>query len=516
MFLVRIYRSDRLPPGRQALAGEIGHLRDQASWHTHESQQCQLVWCNGAGQSPVVAIDRDGSWFLVSGTPSEEGVGLLDHQAALSAHLNVVREGRLPEYSDFEGLFALAAYCASQRELTVVTDRSGMVPVYVSEDAGGLWVSSSPLAIACVRPVKLNRRALACLVQASYCLRDLSLFEEVKRIEPGIELRYDGKQLSQTRWWRPHTKPIKFGTVPEFAERIADELAASLATRWSGAGKVLTSLTDGLDSRCVCALISKAGVPTTYFTGADDTPEREIAGAKCVATKLGLDWFCHREVLTPDEYRSVISQSALLSDGESQPFRATSLWSYALGGDGTAILWGLGGEIWRDYWSKHERARLLLKGSDEIERLVNYRVHGCGLAESSFAPDFRVDMRRCVVDLFRKTYDDLPGSDPRDRLDMLYIMERVRRWASVHLMTSSWWTVAGLPLLGQKMIDYSYRLPRRDKRSSELSAGSSGIAAVRPLRCPTTRATSPVQSRKPGSGGGCARSSWICNIWLPS
>lgn len=467
VFVVRMQCAAERRPNSEGITDPIRHLRPDGVWHAHDAVGCQLAWCTGRGLSPIVAMVDEFSWCLAYGTPSRPGGGLLNEdELRILATDTLACEGSSP-LLDCEGLFAFVIFDGRRPEITVLTDRSGMIPVYLSEDSGGVWLSSSPLAIACLRPVTLCSETLACLTTAGYCLRDLSLFEEVRRIGPGSQVRYNGERTTRTTWWTPGADPLKFTNVADLAMEIASSQKALLARRLSSSDRVLASLTAGLDSRCACALIRDIPAPITFFT-AEGGASWEVPGAEAVASSLGLSWFCHYDSPSHEDLRSVTLQSAILSDGENQPFRGTSHWSFSLGASGTTILWGLGGEVWRDYWSKQEKVALLLRGTDAIERLVRYRMRGSGVPEEAFAPEFRIGMRRHVLDLLRKTFGEMPYSDPRDKLDALYIMERVRRWASVHMMTSGWWALPELPLLGQRILDIAYRLPRELKRSSEL------------------------------------------------
>ncbi len=493
MFLIRIDHTPQLPesighlPTGPSLGEQVRHLRQDARWQEVATAGCRLVWCTGPGTSPVVSAGGDGSWFLSFGTPSAPSQGIITRPDHHEEAQNFFVQGQFPDHHQLEGTFVLAGYHHRTRTLRLITDRSGVAPLYVHQDGEGLWVSSSALAIACVTTVKVSPEGLACILGNEFPLRHWSLFDGVERIGPGAEITYRNGQMAKRDWWRPDGIPLSSPSIEGLAEDIATRIPPALNDRYRGRRQMNCSLTAGLDSRCMAALLARSGVPASFFTY-DSGPAWEAEISEKLAAVLGSGWALLREDLSLARYRTVTEQSALLGDGENQPFRGTSYWSSATGGPGRTILWGFGGEIWRDYWSKHEQAAFLLRGSDVIERLVRNRTYGCGLADDDLNPAFRAGMRRFVTEQYRLSFAEMPADGKLDRLDMLYITERVRRWASVHLNTSGWWAVTDAPLMSQHLLQLAFRLPRSIKKSSEL------------MRSVIYKA-SPAASRLPHNGG---------------
>ena len=450
--------------------------------------------------TPRLVGDADGDWLLVYGTPSRNGSSLMPTPAELQRWHADVRQQGIAALVDCEGVFALVAYDKNRHELAVLTDRSGMIPVYLSQDAEGLWIGSSATSLACLRTTTLSAVALASVIVAGHCLRDSSLFCEIQRVGPGEELRYDGQRLKRRRWWTPPAERIRCSSVRELAEEVLNERITSLRQRLSLPARVISTLTAGQDSRLDLHLGTKLDLPASYITWASGNAA-EAPTAQAVAERLGLAWKLEPvPERSTANWRSLIVQSAVLSDGETQPFRGTTHWASSVGGGDSLILWGLGGEILRDYWSGHERIAWLLKGSSRMERLVNHRCETADLPPDLFDPRFLVDAKRRVIELFAQSDAELPQVAPRDRLDMLYIMERMRRWASLHLMTASWWCISEFPFVGQKMLDLAYALPQSIKRSSNLLRWMTWLANPEAAQVPINEgyAACPREMRSAG------------------
>ena len=464
MFVVRVERGPLAE--RSDLGSQLAHLREGASWHEQRDPHCHLAWCSGGALVPVVSVGAAGDWLLAFGTVCRGASTLALNAEQLDAwREHTERDGEIP-LGDVDGLYVVLYWDASQRRLASAVDPWGMAPLYVAEDARGAWLSSSATAIGCLRPVRLSPRSLAVTTTAGKCLGDLSLFDDVRRVDAGTRLFFDANGPHESRWWQPSGEPLQSGDLAETAEKVVAEQAAYLQHRLAGTSAPLVTLTGGMDSRLVCALAHRSGCAARFVTfGRADSSDAVVA--RQVAGALDLRWeFIEESPLSIDDWRALVRSTALLSDGEVHPLRGVNRWTQALAEAQPTVLWGLGGECFRDYWSKHERARLLLRGGSRLERLVNYRFTGDGLPERIWSPEFREDGRRGVIDVLAERERRLPHADPLDRLDGLYITERLRRWASVVIFSTTWSATPELPLFSRRLLDLAFRLPRAAKRDA--------------------------------------------------
>lgn len=369
--------------------------------------------------------------------------------------------------ADCEGLYNFLYFQPSANALYVLTDRTGFIPLYQTTHDGVSWFSTSATALACLRPTRIDVMAWQCVNVAGYLLRDLSLFEGIRRVGYGVMQTLTPAKCSTDHWWRPQAQTMP-GTARDIAEQYAQDQVATLGGRLRTAAPLYGTLTDGLDSRCALALLRKTLPVTKYFTGASGDSQ-DVDGARRLAATLGLHWDVLDDAYDdPAAFRAVLLESALTADGEQHPFSTSALWAQRLIAPGAVVLWGIGGELLRDYWSAHERARWLLAGRTRIARLVRYRMSGSFLPLAALEPTIAVDARQNVTALLEASEQAFAGFDPFDRLEALYHTERVRRWGGTLIWKTARYVIPELPLYGQRVAERVYQLPRAARRGGTL------------------------------------------------
>lgn len=465
MFLVRYNHDAQRPIDVSALQASIRHLRFSGTWTSHHAPGFGYVACHHTGMRPLLATTEGGDALVGWGTPTRGTTGIFEARTAIRTWLSAAAARDVSVLGDCEGLYTFVHRDATRHKLDVLCDRSGMVGTYYAADEDGIWVSSSALAIACVHPTRLSRDCWACLTVVGYPLRDLSLFDGIRRIMPGELVTCDGAGVHVSRWWspplgRPATEPPR-----ELAKRFVDEQLITLRTRFGDAERVICTLTGGLDTRSLVALVHPLDLPVKYFTGESENPS-DIDLARGIVDKLKLDWEYHPVGKTsPEEWRELFTQVGYLTDGEKQPLSFLSRWSVDLANERHVMLWGIGGEVYKDHWSKHEPAAFLLKGKDQYERLINWRTGDGHIPYEAFEPAFRAEARERVLALLYADDREMQGVERLSRLDLLYAIERVRRWAALHMFSSGWWVIPDIPMVRQNTFDLIYRL-KRDARTA--------------------------------------------------
>ncbi len=460
MFVARMLKDPNGIVDVEVWSAALAHLRTHASWHqwkapgTAAGQLCNTESRFSSDNTRALAIL--GSPHSATNNQEPTATWSEDSTRLLPSDIR-----------EWEGLFSVIGIDSAKHTLVAMTDRTGMWPVYYSEDDTGLWVSSSSIAIGCLRAVSFDHDALACLQAAGYLLDDRTLFREVKRLDEGTELTYSDGRLSIERWWQPQM-PKQSSTVRAEAEAFVESAISNLNKRLGDSPKILCTLTAGLDSRCILSLVRKAKLRATYFTSITGAPI-EVTLARVLTEKLGLDWF---EFTPPqldiDRYREITSMSTLLCDGSNHPFRGTTYWAAALAEQNAPTVWGIGGEVWRDYWSKQEKAKLILKGSTPLERLIRHRMAGTPFPPGMLAEDHAGNARARAMEILTPPFERFSDRSTLDRLEAMYLTQRIRIWASVHLNSVAWWTPAEVPFLGQKLIEHAYALPFSVRKGGEL------------------------------------------------
>lgn len=212
-------------------------------------------------------------------------------------------------------------------------DPFGQRPLYYTGDgrtATSVWALESPA---------LDPQAVrAALIGALPPHR--SLFQGIHRVPPGHELR---PGPSVTRWWEPPAR------VPEMAPEVAvAELRHRLRSalgRLAAGSRVACSLSGGLDSSGIVALLAEEGRAVTAWSLADDfESDGEMSRAREVAARFRAE---HRVVEVSEEE---------LPDHVPEAVRACE-----------DLLWN-GGAVARHRFFRAVREEVLLSGvgADEV------------------------------------------------------------------------------------------------------------------------------------------------------
>lgn len=202
-------------------------------------------------------------------------------------------------FARFNGIFALALWDNTKRELLLVRDRAGIKPLYYHFEAGKLVFSSEIKGILeHGMPRMLDREAFDHYLRILYVPAPLTLFAGIKKLEPGMILRCKDGAISQTSF------------LTELAHELGAISNAGLRDVIDGAvRRQLVSdrplgiyLSGGLDSNIILDSASRirSGVDTFsvgFRLGEEENPEKynaDVTLAKRSAVHYGSK---HHEVL---------------------------------------------------------------------------------------------------------------------------------------------------------------------------------------------------------------------------
>jgi asparagine synthase (glutamine-hydrolysing) len=165
------------------------------------------------------------------------------------------------------GMFALAIWDARRRRLLLARDRFGIKPLYVVEAPWGLAFASElkALVAAGLTSRSLDWGALDAYFQLGYIPAPLSVFGDVRKLEPGFTLTWEqGKGATRRRYWdlpkerRPTPRDVEERVVAWLDESVRAHLVSDVP--------VAAFLSGGLDSSAVVASMALAGEVPHAFT----------------------------------------------------------------------------------------------------------------------------------------------------------------------------------------------------------------------------------------------------------
>jgi asparagine synthase (glutamine-hydrolysing) len=219
------------------------------------------------------------------------------------------------------GMFAVAIWDGRASRLVLARDRFGIKPLFYWETPdGGLAFASELKALMALPgfPMEIDMRGLESLLAFNSIPRPLTIFEGVRKLEPGHLLSWspdgDGVEV------RPYARP-----APEPVERLRRERAGELATELRGRLRdsvrahliadvpVGVLLSGGVDSATLAALAAQESGERvrTFSIGFRERSFDELERARLVARRYDTD---HHELIVEPDVAELLTRLAEVFD----------------------------------------------------------------------------------------------------------------------------------------------------------------------------------------------------------
>ncbi len=229
----------------------------------------------------------------------------------------------------FNGMFAVAVWDARDQRLTLVTDRFAEKPLFFHEAARGIMFASDVRALRCTDAglgIPDPRAIDRFLALGAMPALPATFFSDLRRLPPAHLARWtraDGLELR--RWWEP--KIIDVPREPgAAASRLRDLIRESVALRLRSDVPVGTSLSGGVDSSFIAAVVSELAPDHDRhaFTATFPGFERdEWSYAAAVAKVAGVT--LHHAVRP--ELEQLLDDLPALVAAQEEPFGSTSIYA---------------------------------------------------------------------------------------------------------------------------------------------------------------------------------------------
>ena len=253
--------------------------------------------------------------------------------------------------SKLNGMFCIAVWDRSKRQLCLVRDRLGIKTIYYAEHNGILYFASEMKALLAANPAlggDLDREAIQDYLTFMYVRGERTPFNRIRKLLPGHKMVVDRNGLTVSRWWNlaEHSRPDDGRSLEDAAEQMWSLLDDSIRMRMRSDIPVGAFLSGGLDSSAVSYLAAKhVGRPLkTFCVGFEGAVFDETGFAREVADLIGADH--HETVVSPKDALDLLpeliwhldepnSDSAIVPTYLVSKFAAETL---------KVILTGLGGD----------------------------------------------------------------------------------------------------------------------------------------------------------------------------
>ncbi|HEU4556408.1 MAG TPA: asparagine synthase (glutamine-hydrolyzing) [Longimicrobium sp.] len=364
------------------VATGLGHRRLSIIDLSDEGRQPMTVACPRCGAHGLdeLALTYNGEIYNYRELRRElEGRGHVFHSGTDSeVLLHLYAEAGAEMLPRLNGIFAFAirdGRAAGRPEgvapgdLFVARDALGVKPLYHAEIPRGFLFGSEIKSL--VRCAELPREVDAVAVHHTlaylWAPAPRTALRAVKKLPPGCALRVrQGRVLREWRWYElPYGREPLAGSFDELAERVRDEVRASVERQLVADVEVGAFLSGGLDSSAVVAMMKAARpgeTPTCYSIGfaegedADGSPA-DLPYARRVADHLGVR--LHEIRVRPDMINELERMLWHLDEPQADPAPINALLiSEQARRDGIKVLLsGAGGDDIFSGYRRHQALR---------------------------------------------------------------------------------------------------------------------------------------------------------------
>ena len=215
-----------------------------------------------------------------------------------------------------QGMFGLAIWDSSKRELFLARDRLGIKPLYYAELPGGFLFGSEIKALLEHPALRadLDEEAFFHYLTFVCTPAPLTMFKGVKKLAPGARMvvRADGSTHRET-WWTPMSpdaeREVAGMNEARMEERLLELLRASIEKRMMADVPFGVFLSGGVDSSTNVALMSELiDDPVRTFSVAfkDHEKYNELRFARQIAERFKTDH--HEVVIDWDDLESFLPE----------------------------------------------------------------------------------------------------------------------------------------------------------------------------------------------------------------
>jgi asparagine synthase (glutamine-hydrolysing) len=223
------------------------------------------------------------------------------------------------------GMFAFVIWDDNKKELFGARDRFGIKPFcYYIDDQSFVWGSEIKAIKASSNINKtINLNAVDSYFSYGYIMKDLSIYNEIKKIEAAhyfIFNPYEKEKLLIKRYWDVDFNPDYSKSKEYWENKIQETLQETIKLTMISDVPIGAFLSGGIDSSIVVALMSKiSSTPiNTFSIGFKEKKYNELNYAKLVADKYGTK---HHELVVDFNSIDLIPELVRMYD---EPFADSS------------------------------------------------------------------------------------------------------------------------------------------------------------------------------------------------
>jgi asparagine synthase (glutamine-hydrolysing) len=220
-------------------------------------------------------------------------LGSLFHRHGPANQLTTLTESEVASVASSEGEALLSAFwggyvaaIAGPDWMKVLRDPSGTFPCYYAHSGGfACFASDAELLVATGIAVDLDFEEVGRQLYRAFVPSPATALRNVRELLAGFALRVPRATDHQELCWSPWDHVVDHGDEPANPAVRLSRIVGHCVRAWASTrGRLLLSVSGGLDSSIVAACLAKAGADTVCLTMFTDDPagdERPFARALC-------------------------------------------------------------------------------------------------------------------------------------------------------------------------------------------------------------------------------------------
>jgi len=227
-------------------------------------------------------------------------------------------------FERLNGMFAIALWDDSQKELFLARDRFGEKPLYFGRFGQTFIFGSELKSLLCHPKVKreLDFDSLSRYLTFEYVPAPHSIFKNIYKLDAGCYLVLKETKIQVKRYWDVKFNQFNFQSKEEILEKLGGLLDDSVKRRLVADVPLGVFLSGGIDSSTISFFAAKNSPKRvkSFSIGFEEESFDESLYAKSVASQLGLDH--HHQIFREGDLLNLIPKVVKLLD---EPFADASI-----------------------------------------------------------------------------------------------------------------------------------------------------------------------------------------------
>ena len=381
----------------------------------------------GAYDTPSVRLNAE-SVTVVAGEPflrteaSERGKG---READIDRLHESWRGGDFTMAATSAGTFAAVHHNRSRGELSLVSDKIGVRPIYFAV-TDSLVVFANALRILESLPYLkkvIDLRGAIETMALGYPLADRTLYQDIFAIRDAEVVTFRDSSVRRSHYWRITQVPEERAPLDEMAERVYRAFSTAIDRRSGSDRRSVAFLSGGLDSRCMVAELLERGIELHTFNFANEGTKDQILG-DAFARAAGT--IHSRTPRPPDPVRWSMTMASVWGASPERLARPVERPGMVWSGDGGSV--GMG------YVGVYPSVIALLRSGRRDDAVEKYFAeHEISLPTRVFRRTLARDLRQLLHDGTREAFDEVrTASEPGREHYFFRMLHDQRRHLMLH------------------------------------------------------------------------------------